>query len=172
MVKCSWDHLVCQGVKHVSSPYLNANMMTMSISYISNKNNITLTNEDHGEGPGIARMPKHYWPNDRKKSQTQIKNHVTQNQQDTWAWEDWWHLIHITKTKDILMMSKGSMIRAHNLKRMEDQSLGGATEEVMLMRELTNQVSCWWEAWVCFTGEMIVERGKDWRWASPLLYRV
>ena len=40
------------------------------------------------------------------------------------------------------MTSKRSTIRAHNLKRMEDLFSGGVTEEVTLMRELTNQVSC------------------------------
>ena len=58
-VKDNGDHLVSHGVKHVSSPYLNANMTTMIVCHIPNKNNITLTDEDQGEGPGIARMPKH-----------------------------------------------------------------------------------------------------------------
>ena len=52
-------HLVSHGVKHVSSPYLNANMVTMIVSHIPNKDNIGLTDKDQCEGSGISRMSKH-----------------------------------------------------------------------------------------------------------------
>ena len=57
-VKDNGDHLVSHGVKRVSSPYLNTNMMTVVISHIPNENNIRLTDKDQSKGPGIARMSK------------------------------------------------------------------------------------------------------------------
>ena len=55
----SWDYLVSQDVKCVSSPYLNTNMTMMIVCHILNKNNVSLTDEDQYEGPGKARVPKY-----------------------------------------------------------------------------------------------------------------
>ena len=63
LVKHKRNHLVSQGVKHVSSPYLNANIMMLSVSYILNKNNMCLTVEDQYKGSGKARIPKYYRSN-------------------------------------------------------------------------------------------------------------
>ena len=58
-VKDNGNHLVSHSVKCISSPCLNANIMTVIVCHVPNKNNVTLTDKDQGEGPGIARMPKH-----------------------------------------------------------------------------------------------------------------